>query len=68
MPSEPSSMRSGDTPAPEPGTRRDCHAPVGVIARTDSTRSSMCVSTVAKCPPARVAIQPPSVDSSKDCG
>ena len=28
----------------------------------------MCVQTVAKCPPARVAIQPPSVDSSNDCG
>ncbi len=28
----------------------------------------MCVRCVAKWPPARVAIQPPSVDSSKDCG
>ena len=28
----------------------------------------MCVSPVAKCPPARVAIQPPSVESSNDCG
>ena len=28
----------------------------------------MCVRCVAKCPPARVAIQPPSVDSSNDCG
>ena len=37
-------------------------------ARTDSTRSSMCVNRVAKCPPARVAIQPPSVESSNDCG
>ena len=40
----------------------------GVIARTASTRSSTCVAPVAKCPPARVAIQPPSVESSKDCG
>ena len=28
----------------------------------------MCVYRVAKCPPARVAIQPPSVESSNDCG
>ena len=28
----------------------------------------MWVRRVAKCPPARVAIQPPSVDSSNDCG
>ena len=33
-----------------------------------STRSSMCVGPVAKCPAARVAIQPPSVESSNDCG
>ncbi len=68
MPSEPSNIRSGETPAPEPGRRRDSQAPAKLTARTDSTRSSTCVSTVAKCPPARVAIQPPSVDSSKDCG
>ena len=68
VPSEPSSSRSGLGPAPEPGSRRDSHAPAGVIARTDSTRSSMCVSRVAKWPPARVAIQPPSVESSNDCG
>ena len=61
-------MRSGLTPAPEPGSRRDSHAPAGVIARTDSTKSSMCVHTVAKCPAARVAIQPPSVEYSNDCG
>ena len=61
--------RSGEGPAPEPGSRRDSHAsPVTVSARTDSTRSSMCVGPVAKCPPARVAIQPPSVASSNDCG
>ena len=28
----------------------------------------MCVGPVAKCPAARVASQPPSVDSSNDCG
>ena len=28
----------------------------------------MCVGPVAKCPPARVAIQPPSVERSNDCG
>ncbi len=67
-PSEPSSIRSGLGPAPDPGSRRDSHSPAGVIARTLSTRSSTCVSRVAKCPPARVATQPPSVDSSKDCG
>ena len=32
VPSEPSSMRSGDGPAPEPGRRRDSHTPAGVIA------------------------------------
>ncbi len=68
VPSEPTSSRSGLGPAPEPGSRRDSHMPVGAIARTDSTKSSMCVHTVAKCPAARVAIQPPSVESSNDCG
>ena len=68
IPSEPSSIRSGEGPAPEPGSRRDAHVPLGVIARTASTRSSTCVGPVAKCPPARVAIHPPSVESSKDCG
>ena len=48
MPSEPASIRSGLTPAPEPGSLRDSHMPEGVIARVDSTKSSMCVSTVAK--------------------
>ncbi len=61
-------MRSGLTPAPEPGSRRDVHTPAGVIAPTDSTKSSMCVHTVAKWPAARVAIQPPSVEYSNDWG
>ena len=47
VPSEPSSSRSGDGPAPEPGSRRDSQMPVGVTARTDSTTSSMWVSRVA---------------------
>ena len=68
MPSEPISIRSGEGPAPEPGSRRLSQVPRGVIARTDSTRSSMWVSSVAKWPPARVAIQPPRVEYSKDCG
>ena len=68
MPSEPIISRSGLGPAPEPGSRRLSHSPLGVIARTDSTRSSMWVHSVAKCPPARVAIQPPSVEYSNDCG
>ena len=55
-------------PAPDPGSRRDSHTPAGVIARTDSTKSSMCVHRVAKWPAARVAIQPPSVENSNDCG
>jgi hypothetical protein len=42
-PSEPISTRSGDTPAPDPGSRRDSHTPAGVTARTDWTRSSMWV-------------------------
>ncbi len=69
VPSEPSSMRSGEGPAPEAGSRRDSHtSPSAVSARTDSTRSSTWVGPVAKWPPARVAIQPPSVASSNDCG
>ena len=69
VPSEPSSIRSGDGPAPEPGSRRDSQtSPPAVTARTDSTRSSMCVGPVAKCPAARVAIQPPRVENSNDCG
>ena len=68
VPSDPISMRSGLTPAPEPGRRRDSHGPVGVTARIDSTRSSMWVASVAKWPPARVAIHPPSVENWNDCG
>jgi hypothetical protein len=68
VPSEPISIRSGLGPAPDPGRRRLSHSPDGVIARTDSTRSSMCVCSVAKWPPARVAIHPPSVENSNDCG
>ena len=68
MPSEPISIRSGLGPAPEPGRRRLSQTPRGVSARTDSTRSSMWVPSVAKWPPARVAIQPPSVEYSNDCG
>ncbi len=48
IPSEPANIRSGEGPAPEPGSRRLSQIPRGVIARTDSTRSSMWVSTVAK--------------------
>ena len=48
--------------------RRLSQVPRGVIARTDSTRSSTWVSLVAKWPPARVAIQPPRVAYSNDCG
>ena len=68
VPSLPSSSRSGLGPAPDAGSRRELQRPVGVTADTASTRSSMWVGPVAKCPAARVAIQPPSVDSAKDCG
>ena len=68
MPSEPISIRSGLGPAPDPGSLRLSQGPRGVMARTDSTRSSMWVGPVAKWPPARVAIQPPSVEYSNDCG
>ena len=47
-PSEPTSIRSGLGPAPEPGSRRDSHSPAGVIARADSRKSSMCVQMLAK--------------------
>jgi putative aminopeptidase len=66
IPSEPSHMRSGAGPAPEAEKRRDSMTPRGVTACRLSTRSSMCVYRVAKCPPARVAIQPPSVEYSND--
>ncbi len=68
VPSLPSSSRSGEGPAPEPGSRRDSQVPVGVTARTDSTRSSTWVSRLEKCPAARVATQPPTVERSKLCG
>ena len=58
----------GEGPAPEAGSRRVSKTPRGVTTRTASTNSSMCVWSVAKCPPERVAIQPPSVDHSNDCG
>ena len=47
MPSLPIIIRSGDGPAPEPGSRRDSHQPCGVSIRTDSTKSSMWVWLVA---------------------
>ncbi len=53
---------------PSPGRRRDSLMPVGVTTRIDSTRSSMWVYTVAKCPPERVASQPPRVENSNDWG
>ena len=68
VPSLPSSTRSGLGPAPEAGSRRDSQTPVGVTARTDSTRSSTWVGPAEKCPAARVAIQPPTVERSKLCG
>ena len=43
MPSLPITSRSGLGPAPEPGSRRLSHHPLGVSMRTDSTKSSMCV-------------------------
>ena len=43
IPSEPISIRSGLGPAPEPGSLRLSQIPLGVTARTDSTRSSMWV-------------------------
>ena len=47
LPSEPRNRRSGDGPAPDPGSRRDSLIPVGVTTRIDSTRSSMWVYTLA---------------------
>jgi hypothetical protein len=43
VPSEPRRSRSGDGPAPDPGSRRDSMTPAGVTVRMDSTKSSMCV-------------------------
>ena len=68
VPSEPQRKRSGDGPAPEAGRRRVSSTPRGVTARSPWTNSSMWVKSVAKWPPERVAIQPPSVDHSKACG
>ena len=50
IPSEPSSSRSGEGPAPEPGSRREAQVPLGVIARTASTRSSTCVGAGGEVP------------------
>ena len=47
VPSEPRKNRSGDGPAPEPGSRHDSLIPTGVTTRSDSTRSSMWVCNVA---------------------
>ena len=47
VPSEPRNSRSGDGPAPEPGSRQDSLTPTGVTTRRDSTRSSTCVCRVA---------------------
>ena len=47
VPSEPTNIRSGDGPAPDPGSRHDWLTPIGVTTRIDSTRSSMWVSRVA---------------------
>ena len=67
-PSDPRNSRSGLGPAPDPGSRRVCTTPAGVTTRTLSTNSSIWVNRLAKCPPERVAIQPPSVENSKLCG
>ena len=64
-PSDPSTSRSGDGPAPLPGRRRLSHGPAGVSIVIDSTKSSMWVGPVAKWPPARVATHPPTVENSK---
>ena len=47
VPSEPRNHRSGDGPAPEPGSRHDSLTPTGVTTRSDSTKSSMWVCSVA---------------------
>ena len=68
MPSEPMNIRSGLGPAPDPGSRRDSIVPAGVTTRRLSTKSSIWVYSVAKWPPARVAIQPPNDEYSNDWG
>ena len=65
MPSEPITIRSGLGPAPDPGSLLDSITPVGVTIVVDSTKSSICVYRVAKCPPDLVAIHPPKVECSK---
>ena len=68
MPSEPISIRSGLGPAPEPGQPPALPRP---RRRDRAHRLDQVVDVgpdVAKCPPARVAIQPPSVEYSNDCG
>ncbi len=67
-PSEPAKSRSGEGPAPDAGSLRVAIVPRGVTTRIASTKSSMCVWRVAKWPPERVTIQPPSVENSYDCG
>ena len=47
VPSEPRNRRSGDGPAPDPGSRHDSLIPIGVTTRIDSVRSSMWVCSVA---------------------
>ena len=47
IPSEPMSSRSGCGPAPEPGKRRVSIKPAGVTTRIASTKSSICVVSVA---------------------
>src|SRR5207237_1376233 len=42
-PSRPRKRRSGDGPAPEPGSRRLSLMPAGVTTRSDSAKSSMWV-------------------------
>ena len=47
VPSDPRNRRSGDGPAPEPGSRSDSLTPTGVTTRIDSTKSSRWVCSVA---------------------
>ena len=68
VPSEPSSIRSGRGPGA--GSRQPARLP---LARGGDRAHALdevvdVGEPVAKCPPARVAIQPPSVESSNDCG
>ncbi|COY43480.1 Uncharacterised protein [Mycobacterium tuberculosis] len=43
VPSDPRNNRSGDGPAPLPGSRRDSLIPTGVTIRSDSVKSSIWV-------------------------